>query len=247
MKTIHKQYNYHVKNYEFVAKTSLLELELMLQIITSLSPVMSFPQYRKKKTIKSVSVFRRLLSDLVIAPPRVWLSWAHADTFWSFFTWRFLSLLMWLRLDKLQLLNKNHPKRTSVLPTTKGGLGTVSQDLCGRESSPLGLLSRGTVPWKVPPADPTLGFIPRWLRAHGPSPNPHTALLLFVPVGFWPRLLPSWVEAQPKSHLNFIYLVFCSIVCGILVPWPGIEPEPSALEGRVLTTGLPGKSPQVTS
>ena len=49
MKTIHKQYNYHVKNYEFVAKTSLLELELMLQIITSLSPVMSFPQYRKKK------------------------------------------------------------------------------------------------------------------------------------------------------------------------------------------------------
>lgn len=91
-------------------------------------------------------------------------------------------MLMWLRLDKLQLLNKNHPKRTSVLPTTKGGLGTVSQDLCGRESSPLGLLSRGTVPWKVPPADPTLGFIPRWLRAHGPSPNPHTALLLFVPV-----------------------------------------------------------------
>lgn len=49
MKTINKQYNYHVKNYEFVAKTSLLELELMLQMITSLSPVMSFPQHRKKK------------------------------------------------------------------------------------------------------------------------------------------------------------------------------------------------------
>ena len=30
--------------------------------------------------------------------------------------------------------------------------------------------------------------------------------------------------------------------CEILVPWPGIEPTPLALEGEVLTTGLPGKS-----
>ena len=30
--------------------------------------------------------------------------------------------------------------------------------------------------------------------------------------------------------------------CGILVPFPGIEPTPLALEGKVLTTGLPGKS-----
>ena len=30
--------------------------------------------------------------------------------------------------------------------------------------------------------------------------------------------------------------------CGILAPWPGIEPSPPALEGKVLTTGLPGKS-----
>ena len=30
--------------------------------------------------------------------------------------------------------------------------------------------------------------------------------------------------------------------CGILDPPPGIEPTPSALEGEVLTTGLPGKS-----
>ena len=31
--------------------------------------------------------------------------------------------------------------------------------------------------------------------------------------------------------------------CGILAPWPGIEPAPPALEGKVLTTGLSGKSP----
>ena len=30
---------------------------------------------------------------------------------------------------------------------------------------------------------------------------------------------------------------------GILAPRPGIEPAPPALEGEVLTTGPPGKSP----
>ena len=35
----------------------------------------------------------------------------------------------------------------------------------------------------------------------------------------------------------------CSPVCGILIPWPGIEPTSPALEGRVSATGLPGKSP----
>ena len=30
--------------------------------------------------------------------------------------------------------------------------------------------------------------------------------------------------------------------CGILVPWPGIEPTPPAEEGKVLTTGPPEKS-----
>ena len=30
--------------------------------------------------------------------------------------------------------------------------------------------------------------------------------------------------------------------CGILTPQPGIEPSPDALEGKVLTTGAPGKS-----
>ena len=33
-------------------------------------------------------------------------------------------------------------------------------------------------------------------------------------------------------------------VCGILVPQPGIESTLPALEGKVLTTGSPGKSPQ---
>ena len=48
-----------------------------------------------------------------------------------------------------------------------------------------------------------------------------------------------------KCH--FLFFFFLSFwphptACGILVPQPAIEPRPPALEGRVLTTGLPGKS-----
>ena len=32
--------------------------------------------------------------------------------------------------------------------------------------------------------------------------------------------------------------------CGILVPPPGMEPAPPALEGEVLIPGTPGKSPK---
>ena len=46
-----------------------------------------------------------------------------------------------------------------------------------------------------------------------------TILLLFY--GFW--------FLGPKAY-------------GILAPQPGIKPTPPALEGKVLTTGLPGKS-----
>ena len=34
--------------------------------------------------------------------------------------------------------------------------------------------------------------------------------------------------------------------CGILVPRPGVEPTLPALEGKVLTIGPPGKSPEIT-
>ena len=36
--------------------------------------------------------------------------------------------------------------------------------------------------------------------------------------------------------------VFGHDACGILTPQPGIKPTPPALEGKVLTTGPPGKS-----
>ena len=39
---------------------------------------------------------------------------------------------------------------------------------------------------------------------------------------------------------------FDSQAYGVLAPQPGIKPSPPALEGEVLTTGPPGKSPRLT-
>ena len=41
---------------------------------------------------------------------------------------------------------------------------------------------------------------------------------------------------------DFFFFFFCCDACGISVPQPGIKPTPPALEGKVLTAGLPGKS-----
>ena len=38
---------------------------------------------------------------------------------------------------------------------------------------------------------------------------------------------------------------FGSKACGTLVPWPGVELAPPILEGDVLITGPPGKSPKL--
>ena len=58
-----------------------------------------------------------------------------------------------------------------------------------------------------------------------------------------------WCGPFLKSLLNLLQHCFCFMLwffgcktCGILAPWPGIEPAPPALEGEVLTTGPPEKS-----
>ena len=58
------------------------------------------------------------------------------------------------------------------------------------------------------------------------------------------RLLSScglWVPECTGSVVEVLELG-CPAACGILVPWPRIEPSSPALEGRFLTTGPPGKS-----
>ena len=46
-----------------------------------------------------------------------------------------------------------------------------------------------------------------------------------------------------KGSVVIAHRLSCSVACGILVPWPGIEPMSFALQGRFLTTGSSGKSP----
>ena len=52
--------------------------------------------------------------------------------------------------------------------------------------------------------------------------------------------------AQASEHMGSVVVacgLSCSLACGILVTWSGIEFTSPALVGRFLTTGQPGKSP----
>ena len=47
---------------------------------------------------------------------------------------------------------------------------------------------------------------------------------------------------QCKGSVVAAHRLSCSAACGILVPWPGIKPMSSALQGWFLTIGPSGKS-----
>ena len=51
-----------------------------------------------------------------------------------------------------------------------------------------------------------------------------------------------WICYNIASVLLFLFFFFGSWACGILAPQPWIKPHPPALEGKVLTIGLPDKS-----
>ena len=92
-----------------------------------------------------------------------------------------------------------------------------------------------------------------------------SASVLFSPipltVGSWPK--PPISSSFLKKFYLFIWLrrvlavvwgffvapcgLSCPAACGLLVPRPGIKPTSPALEGGLLTTGRPGKSPTIFS
>ena len=65
---------------------------------------------------------------------------------------------------------------------------------------------------------------------------------------FFLRFIPD-VNHFYKSLLNLSQYCFSFMFWlfgrGILTPQPGMVPSPSALESKVLTTGLPRKSPNI--
>ena len=58
------------------------------------------------------------------------------------------------------------------------------------------------------------------------------------------RLLSSCGTRAPERAVSVVAArgLSCPAACGILVPWPGIEPVSPVMEGRFLTTGPPRKS-----
>ena len=82
------------------------------------------------------------------------------------------------------------------------------------------------------------------------SPVRHTVFfffqryIYFFNVGHFLSLY--WICYSTTSVLCFVFF-FDGKACGILVPWPGNKSTPPALEGEVLTTGLPGKSLDTSS
>ena len=50
------------------------------------------------------------------------------------------------------------------------------------------------------------------------------------------------ILTHPCLLSQFLGFFFLAVPCGILVPWPGIEPHPLHWKPGVLTTGLPGNS-----
>jgi len=57
----------------------------------------------------------------------------------------------------------------------------------------------------------------------------------------WP-ILKIFIEFVTILLLFYVFGFFGHKACGILAYWPGINPTPPALEGKVPTTGLSGKS-----
>ena len=75
----------------------------------------------------------------------------------------------------------------------------------------------------------------------------HLAHSIFSPLFFFFFFFLMWTILRSLSNLLqycfcFTFWFFGREACGILAPWPEIEPATPALEGEVLTTGPPGKS-----
>lgn len=47
--------------------------------------------------------------------------------------------------------------------------------------------------------------------------------------------------------ISKVFIAFGYSITGTLAPWPGIKARSPAMEGQILTTEWPGKSPQTSS
>ena len=62
--------------------------------------------------------------------------------------------------------------------------------------------------------------------------------------GFFFKAFIESLILLPFFFYVFFFFFFCWEACGIITPRPGVKPACPALEGEVLTSGPPGKSPK---
>ena len=85
--------------------------------------------------------------------------------------------------------------------------------------------------------DETWAYYTEWSKPEGKTPIQYTNT--YIRGSF----LKSSLNLL-QYCLRFMIWSFGHKACGILVPPPGMEPAPPALEGEVLIPGTPGKSPK---
>ena len=69
-------------------------------------------------------------------------------------------------------------------------------------------------------------------------------LLIFLKIFFMWTIFKVFIEYVTRLPLFYVFWFSGHWACGILASWPGIVLSPPALEGKILTTGPPGKSQQ---
>ena len=90
----------------------------------------------------------------------------------------------------------------------------------------------------LPDQDSTrVSYVDRWVLTH---PATRRAFIsFFVNIGFFKAFI---FFNLLQYCFQFMFSFFGQEIGGILTPQPGIEPSPTALEGKALTVGASGKS-----
>ena len=86
----------------------------------------------------------------------------------------------------------------------------------------------------------------KWVKEWGHYQRMKYALYVCISFSFFKKAFFLTAMGLSCLFTDLVVMVCglnCRVPCGILLPEPGIEPTSPALEGRVLTTGLPVKSP----
>ena len=84
-----------------------------------------------------------------------------------------------------------------------------------------------------------------WLSNRTTATNMYTYIYVHK-IFYMGHIFKVFIEFVTILLLFYVFL-FCCEACGIFTPLRGIEPKLPSLEGKVLTTGLPGKSLYILS